>query len=93
MNLIAVKEVTVNTSGSDLVVQAVEGHNNALIQQLGQVLAEGGRIILLANASNNGNPSVINTAGVNQASRISIEGDLIQLTGSLNVGNPQGTVD
>jgi filamentous hemagglutinin family protein len=93
VNLIAAKEVTVNTSGSDLVVQAVEGHNNALIQQLGQVLAEGGRIILLANASNNGDPSVINTAGVNQASRISIEGDLIQLTGSLNVGNPQGTVD
>jgi len=93
VNLIAAKEVTVNTSGSDLVVQAVEGHNNALIQQLGQVLAEGGRIILLANASNNGDPSVINTVGVNQASRISIEGDLIQLTGSLNVGNPQGTVD
>ena len=93
VNLIAAKEVTVNTSGSDLVVQAVEGHNNALIQQLGQVLAEGGRIILLASASNNGDPSVINTAGVNQASRISIEGDLIQLTGSLNVGNPQGTVD
>ncbi|WP_341709338.1 filamentous hemagglutinin N-terminal domain-containing protein [Limnobacter sp.] len=93
VNLIAAKEVTVNTSGSDLAVQAVEGHNNALIQQLGQVLAEGGRIILLANASNNGDPSVINTAGVNQASRISIEGDLIQLTGSLNVGNPQGTVD
>ena len=93
VNLIAAKEVTVNTSGSDLVVQAVEGHNNALIQQLGQVLAEGGQIILLASASNNGDPSVINTAGVNQASRISIEGDLIQLTGSLNVGNPQGTVD
>ena len=93
VNLIAAKEVTVNTSGSDLIVQAVEGHNNALIQQLGQVLAEGGRIILLASASNNGDPSVINTAGVNQASRISIEGDLIQLTGSLNVGNPQGTVD
>ncbi len=93
VNLIAAKEVTVNTSGSDLVVQAVEGHHNALIQQLGQVLAEGGRIILLASASNNGDPSVINTAGVNRASRISIEGDLIQLTGSLNVGNPQGTVD
>ncbi|WP_275271155.1 filamentous hemagglutinin N-terminal domain-containing protein [Limnobacter sp. P1] len=93
VNLIAAKEVTVNTSGSDLVVQAVEGHHNALIQQLGQVLAEGGRIILLASASNNGNPSVINTAGVNRASRISIEGDLIQLIGSLNVGNPQGTVD
>lgn len=93
VNLIAAKEVTVNTSGSDLVVQAVEGHDNALIQQLGQVLAEGGQIILLASASNNGDPSVINTAGVNQASRISIEGDLIQLTGSLNVGNPQGTVD
>lgn len=93
VSLIAAKEVTVNTSGSDLVVQSVEGHNNALIQQLGQVLAEGGRIVLLASASNNGDPSVINTAGVNQASRISIEGDLIRLTGSLNVGNPQGTVD
>lgn len=93
VNLIAAQEVTVNTSGSDLVVQAAEGHNNALIEQLGQVMAEGGRIILLASAANNGAPSVINTAGVNQASQITIQGDQVQLTGSFNAGNPNGVLD
>lgn len=93
VSLIAADEVDVNTVGSGLSAQVVESGNSALIEQLGQVLAEGGRIILLASTTDNGAPSVINMTGVHQASEITIKGDLVQLTGSFNVGNSQGMLD
>ena len=93
VSLIAAGEVAVNTVDGNLNAQPLESGNRALIEQLGQVLAEGGRIILLASTTSNGAPSVINTAGVNQASEITIQGDLVQLTGGFNVGNPQGKLD
>lgn len=93
VSLIAADEVDVNTVGNSLSAQVVESGNSALIEQLGQVLAEGGRIILLASTTDNGAPSVINMTGVHQASEITIKGDVVQLTGSFNVGNSQGMLD
>lgn len=93
VSLVAADEVSVSTMDGNLNTQVLESSNGGLIEQLGQVLAEGGRVILLASSSSNGAPSVINTAGVNQASEIRIQGDLIQLTGDFNVGNTAGRVE
>lgn len=92
VNLIAASEVTANLGGADMVFTVKAGHENALIDQLGSVLAAGGKIVLLATASINGSGSVINTAGINQASQISIQGDTVQLTGTFNASNPENAL-
>ncbi|MEQ9105930.1 MAG: filamentous hemagglutinin N-terminal domain-containing protein, partial [Limnobacter sp.] len=92
VNLIAASEVTANLGGADMVFTVKAGHENALIDQLGSVLAAGGKIVLLATASSNGADSVINTAGINQAFRISIQGDTVQLTGTFNASNSENAL-
>lgn len=92
VNLIAASEVTANVGGADMVFTVKAGHENALIDQLGSVLAQGGKIVLLASSTNNGAGSVINTAGVNEASQITVQGDTVQLTGAFTASNPENAL-
>lgn len=92
VNLIAASEVTANVGGADMVFTVKAGHENALIDQLGSVLAQGGKIVLLASSTNKGAGSVINTAGVNEASQITVQGDTVRLTGTFTASNPENAL-
>ncbi|WP_138516797.1 filamentous hemagglutinin N-terminal domain-containing protein [Limnobacter alexandrii] len=83
VQLIAAGQVNVNTADGNLVFQVAEGHENAVIQQLGTVMAEGGQIVLLASSSVGGQPSVINVANLNQATQIIVQGDSVRLSGDI----------
>lgn len=85
VQMIAASEVTVNTAGTDLVLNVIAGHDNAVINQLGEVLAQGGKIVLLARSQAGGQASVINTANISRASQIEIQGDVVRLTGDINL--------
>ena len=87
VQLIAASEVTANTSGTDLVLNVAAGHDNAVINQLGEVLSQGGKIVLLARSQTVGPASVINTANIARASQIDIQGDVVRLTGDINVSD------
>ncbi|MCZ8016035.1 MAG: filamentous hemagglutinin N-terminal domain-containing protein [Limnobacter sp.] len=87
VHLIAASEVTANTSGNDLVLNVLAGHENAVINQLGGVFAQGGKIVLIAQSQTGGQASVINTANIARASQIVIEGDVVRLTGDINLSD------
>ncbi|WP_341236735.1 filamentous hemagglutinin N-terminal domain-containing protein [uncultured Limnobacter sp.] len=93
VQLLAASEVTVNTADGNLVFQVMAGHENALIEQLGTVMAEGGRIVFLASASAGGAPSVINVSNLNQATQISVQGDSVRLSGDINSTLSNATVE
>ncbi|MCR2747155.1 beta strand repeat-containing protein [Limnobacter parvus] len=93
VQLIAASEVTVDTSGDNLAFEVQAGYENALISQLGTVMAEGGRVVLLARPTSDSSSSVINLAGVNQAARITIDGNTVRLSGAINSGNGNGTLE
>lgn len=93
VQLIAASEVTVDTSGDNLAFKVPVGYEDALISQLGTVMAEGGRVLLMARPTSDSSSSVINVAGVNQAARISIDGNTVRLSGNINSGNGTGTLE
>lgn len=83
VQLIAAGQVNVNTAEGNLVFQVAAGHENAVIQQLGTVMAEGGQIVLLASSSVGEQPSVINVANLNLATQIIVQGDSVRLSGDI----------
>ncbi|HEX4880539.1 MAG TPA: filamentous hemagglutinin N-terminal domain-containing protein [Limnobacter sp.] len=94
VRLLAAGEVTVNTASDFMVFQVQAGSEAALIEQLGQINSAGGEIFLLARSSEGGGASVINVQGIQQATRLTVQGDSVVLGGhTLQVTDTDVTAD
>ncbi|HEX4917267.1 MAG TPA: filamentous hemagglutinin N-terminal domain-containing protein [Limnobacter sp.] len=94
VHVLAASEVTVNTAAEFMVFQVEAGHESAVIHQLGQVSSNGGEIILLARSTGSGASSVINLEGIQQANRLTLQGDNVVLSApSIQVNQTTITAD
>ncbi len=78
----AAKKVTVDLHGDGLVELALDGKlKNALVENNGQILAEGGIVQMTALAAKNTVDNIVNNTGVINASSASVSGGKIILSG------------
>ena len=88
--------VSLTFSGSDLVsMQVDKGVLNALVENGGAILADGGRVILSAGAKDALLASVVNNSGVIEARTVQNVNGTITLLGGMKAGtvNVGGTLD
>ncbi|MCQ8895456.1 filamentous hemagglutinin N-terminal domain-containing protein [Limnobacter humi] len=84
VDFLAASAVTANVQGDFIAFQVDAGHEQALIQQLGQINAPDGTVILVARSTGSGNPSVLNTGGLVQAQSLIAQGDQVVLAGTVD---------
>jgi filamentous hemagglutinin family protein len=76
------EKVTLDLYGDDLVNIAVDSESNgALVENSGQIIAEGGSVALTVSAAKNAVDNVINMDGVVDVSSVSVKGGKIVLSG------------
>ena len=88
--------VSLTFSGSDLVsMQVDKGVLNALVENGGAILADGGRVILSAGAKNELLASVVNNSGLIEARTVKNVNGAITLLAGMKAGtvNVSGTLD
>jgi filamentous hemagglutinin family protein len=94
--LAAGNAVTLDVAGDGLLnVTVSQGALNALVQNGGLIRADGGQVLLSAQAAGNLLPSVVNNTGVIQAQTIENHNGTIRLLGDMQSGtvNVSGTLD
>lgn len=88
------EKVTLDLYGDNLVEVAVEGKlSNSLIKNKGKIAAEGGNIVLTANAAKNAVDNVINMDGIADVSSVSVQGGKIVLSGGEGNVRVSGKLD
>ncbi len=94
--LAAGNAMTLDVAGDGLLNLAIsEGAVNALVQNAGLIRADGGQVLLTAQAAGNLLQSVVNNTGVIQAQSIENHNGTIRLLGDMQSGtvNVGGTLD
>ena len=81
------EKVTLDLYGDDLVNIAVDSESHeALVENSGQIIAEGGTVALTAAAAKNAVDNVINMEGIIDVSSVSVKGGKIILNGGNGTG-------
>ena len=95
INLASGRQTVLSFDGNRLLNFSVsgEGINNAVIENSGSLIADGGSVVLSAKAANDVLANVINNEGVIRANRIDDSGGVVQLLGSGGITITSGLID